>query len=129
MFLHSQPHVSTQAEITLAYNVANISLQREHNKLFISLLKGKKCLTIFFFKETSLKLLLSLASTLNINQPERLNPCSPILSDLLSATEEEITEMLRSSKTCDLDPTPAQLLKQYKTAISPVLTEVVNKSL
>ena len=63
----------------------------------------------------------------NINQPERYNPCSANLSDLLPATEEEITKILRSSqpKTCDLDPAPAQLLKQCETAIIPVLTVVV----
>ncbi|XP_056006684.1 uncharacterized protein LOC130050513 [Ostrea edulis] len=53
------------------------------------------------------------------------------LSLFQHVTVDEVTKLIRSSvdKSCELDPIPTSLVKQEVTALAPVITSIINKSL
>ena len=53
------------------------------------------------------------------------------MSEFCYVTEEEITKYVKASspKTCDLDPIPTSLLKEYTMELVPYITKIINESL
>lgn len=53
------------------------------------------------------------------------------LTDLVPASSDEIQRLISASpsKQCDLDPLPTKLLKACSQQLTPVITDIVNKSL
>ena len=53
------------------------------------------------------------------------------LNEFCYVTEAEITKYIKASspKTCDLDPIPTSLLKEYTMELVPYITKIINESL
>ena len=53
------------------------------------------------------------------------------MTEFCYVTEEEITKYIKASspKTCDLDPIPTSLLKEYTMELVPYITKIINESL
>ena len=53
------------------------------------------------------------------------------LDHLVSATEEEVREIIQKSpnKSCELDPLPTWLLKECLDELLPLITDIVNASM
>ena len=53
------------------------------------------------------------------------------MTEFCYVTEEEITKCVKASspKTCDLDPIPTSLLKEYTMELVPYITKIINESL
>ena len=56
---------------------------------------------------------------------------TPYLSDFLPATTSEVRKVIMNSppSTCELDPIPTCLIKDFSNEFTPYITEIVNSSL
>uniref|UniRef100_A0A672H6K2 Reverse transcriptase domain-containing protein n=1 Tax=Salarias fasciatus TaxID=181472 RepID=A0A672H6K2_SALFA len=83
----------------------------------------------FINKVSSIRSALPPSTTplLDISLPELPNTLS-LFSDVTKSEVERVLKSMRTS-TCPLDPLPTQLLKSNISAISPLITAIINQSL
>ncbi|TNN61311.1 hypothetical protein EYF80_028438 [Liparis tanakae] len=88
-------------------------------------------ITFFRQKVENIRSHLSAAAVLSLTTTDPLSEFIQPLCSFSIVTQEEVEDMIKNTRqtTCALDPFPSALLKTNTSAISPLITKIINHSL